>query len=600
MPEQPAPSATPSSRPTLVALVALTLFVRGLHLLLVAPTPILDYHRAFHESDMYMFDQWARRIAGGDVLGREVYHPLNGWQLATAPLEKWQEWYGTRPTFYKAPFYAYLVAALYRAMGDTPLPLMALQIAASCLSLVLLYRLSERLFDSRTAFVAGMLFAVYGPAVHYDVLMLRGPWIVLVSLLVAWQLAALRDKPTARGALWLGITVGASLLVNEGFVILLSLIVVPVALARRDRRRQAVLAAAFALGLAGALAPIGLRNVAVGAPPFKIAVTGSTVYAVFNSAGTSPYFFEARQASFIPVLLQSGGDLGRTMWACLRSFSGPGEILGFYLRKATGLAIPFENPDNANFYYACLKDPVLAALPGHAVLFPLGLVGLWVAARRRMAVWPLLPSALSLLIACLVAIPLSRYRVTVVVYLIPFAGLAVTSAARCWQRRNLAPLAGGVAAIALVALASRVWQEREVFAGVPEGVFYYRPPEFLLGAQIDARRGRYGAALREIADLLRLNPDPSIRPTALLVAADLQARSGDEPAARETLRVLAHSNRGDSAVLMAIGDALRDSLRDTAAAEALYTEALSAHPLPEVESALRSRLRSGGGAPSKP
>jgi Tetratricopeptide repeat/Dolichyl-phosphate-mannose-protein mannosyltransferase len=594
MPEEALASDRPSSGPTLAALVVLCLFVRALHLVQVAHTPIMDYHRAFHESDMYMFDQWARRIAAGDLLGREVYHPLNGWQLATAPLEKWKEWYGIQPTFYKGPFYAYLIAALYWAFGDTPLPLFALQIVASCVSLALLYLLSERFLGSRTAFAAGILFALYGPAIHYDVLMLRGPWIVLVSLLVAWQLAAVRAAPTMWGAIWLGVAAGTSVWVNEGFVVMLPLLLV--ALPRRGSRRLFALVGAFALGVAAIMAPLFVRNAIVGAPPFKVAVTGSTVYAVFNSAGTNPYFFEARQSSFVPVLRQSGGALAKTVWACLRSFPGPVEVLRFYLRKATGLAIPFENPDNANFYYACLKDPLMGMLPGQVVIFPLGLLGLFLAARRPGSVpWPLLPPALSLLIACLVAIPLSRYRVALVVYLIPFAGLTVTSAVRWWKDRAWLALSAAVILTVLVGLAARAWQDRVVFGGAPPGVYLYRPPEFLLGAQIDANGGRYGAAIREISDLLRLNPDSSFRPTALLLAADIQVRSGDRAAARETLEALARSRRDDPLVLMAIGDFVRNALADTAKARAFYAQALSLGPPPATEDALRSRL---AGTPS--
>ena len=548
---------------------------------------------------MFMFDQWARKITAGDVLGREVYHPLNGWQLATAPLEKWQQWYGAKPTFYKAPFYPYLVAGLYWAFGDTLLPLIALQTAASCLSLVLLFVVTERLMGRAPAFVAALLFAIYGPDVHYGVLMLRGPWIVLVSLLATWQLIELHSAPTSRRALGLGLTAGACLLVNEGFLTMVPLLVVVLPLKQRGLRGGVAILGAFTLGLGAALAPVILRNVLVGAPPFQLAVTGSTVYAVFNASGTNPFFFEARQGSFIPILLESGGKLTKTAWACLRSFQGPGAFLAFYLKKATGLAIPFENPDNANFYYACLRDPLLAALPGHSVVFPLGLIGLGVAARRNSA-WPLLPAGLSLVASCLIALPLSRYRATAVVYLLPFAGLAVTSVVAWSKQRAVARLAIVAALGSVVILASRRWQAEVVFAGAPEGIFLYRPPEFLLAAQVQGARGHSGTALREISDLLRLNPDPSIRPTALLVAAGLQVRSGDRAEARATLRALARLRGDDPMILTTIGDFFRDSLLDPATAEGLYSEALSLHPPPEIESALRGRLAASRAAKPNP
>jgi len=533
-------SGAGSSRPIVLALVLLGLSVRVAHLVHVAPTPILEYHRAFRESDMFMFDQWARRIVAGDVLGREVYQPLNQWQLATAPLEKWREWYGTHgPIFYKAPLYPYLIACLYWAFGDALPALIVLQIVASCASIALLYSLTDRLLGSQAALVAALVLGCYGPAVHYDVLMLRGPWITLVSLLATWQLAGLRSSPTPLRAFRLGVTVGASLLVNEGFLTAPPLVLALLAFWGGSPRRIAILAGAFGVGLMSAVAPLVVRNVAVGVAPLQLAVTGSTVYAVFNSAGSNPFFLEWRQASFVPVLFESGGTFPGTVWACLRSFSGPGAILAFYIQKAGGLAIAFEIPDNASFYYAAVKDPLLGLLPGYGFVFPLSLLGLGIAARRRaVTLLPLLPFSLSLLISILITLPLSRYRATFAVYLLPFAGLAVVSAARWWRVRAFRPLAVATTALLLVAWASRSWQARVVFAGAPAGIHLYRPSEFLLGAEIQAKRGRYGAAAREVLDLLRLNPSASFRPSALLLLATLQAQNGDVTAARDTLEAL--------------------------------------------------------------
>ena len=53
----------------LLLVAALGVILRLVHLLAVSSTPILSYHQTFGQSDMYVFDQWAQRIAGGDVLG---------------------------------------------------------------------------------------------------------------------------------------------------------------------------------------------------------------------------------------------------------------------------------------------------------------------------------------------------------------------------------------------------------------------------------------------------------------------------------------------------------------------------------------------------
>jgi len=73
---------------------------------------------------------------------------------------------------------------------------------------------------SRRGLAAALLFAVYAPAVHYDVVMLRGPWIVLAALLLTWQLVRMPVQPPGRAGVLTGACTGLALLVNEGFVLL--------------------------------------------------------------------------------------------------------------------------------------------------------------------------------------------------------------------------------------------------------------------------------------------------------------------------------------------------------------------------------------------
>src|SRR5262245_55231895 len=331
---------------------------------------------------MYFFDQWAQRIAGGDVLGREVYHPLGAWQLAAAALDKWQAWYGTSPVFYKAPFYPYLIAILYRVFGDAIFPLALLQILAAGASTLLLGDITRRIFGDTAGLGAAIIYALYAPDVHFDTIMLRGPWIVLASLLGTWLLLRLRDRPGARLAAGLGVATAIAILVNEAFLIVPLLIGVLLLWWFGRSRPVAILAGAFILGIVVTFAPLVIRNVMVRAPPLKLVVTGSTVYAVFNAAGSSPYFFQVNPAAFVPIVEASHGELLATMLGCLRSFASTRDVLAFYLHKAYGLAIPFENPDNANIYYAELKSRLLGVLPNYAVLLPVGVVGLALAARR--------------------------------------------------------------------------------------------------------------------------------------------------------------------------------------------------------------------------
>ena len=575
----------------LLLVAALGVILRLVHLLAVSSTPILSYHQTFGQSDMYIFDQWAQRIAGGDVLGRAVYHPLASWQLDAAPLEKWKAWYGESPVFYKAPFYAYLIAALYRIFGDAMLPLALLQILAGAASIILLGRITGQIFGAAAGLGAALIYAVYAPDIHFDVVMLRGPWIVLISLIATWQLLALHERPGAGRALGLGVIVGIAVVVNEGFLTVPPLILVLLLAWFREPRRLAVLGGAFALGMAAAFVPVVIRNVVVGAPALKVAVTGSTVYAVFNAAGSSPYFFQIHPAAFVPIIEASGGDLVPTILGCLRSFASAGDVVLFYLHKAAGLAIPYENPDNANFYYAALKSPLLGLLPGYALLFPVSVVGLALAARRVRAWVALLPFSLSLLASILLTLPLSRYRATLVVFLIPFAALALVEAVAFVRGRHLVPLTAVVLGGCLAFLAAGALQERVAFAGVPRDFHYYRAAEFLLGASVYERQGRLPEAIDEAVSLLRLNPHGPTKARALLMAGRLEALRGNKLQANEALAGARQLGGADPWLLEGLGDVYWHLIGDRSAAGDCYRSALRLGVPDAMRATLEERLR---------
>jgi hypothetical protein len=576
------------TRRALLALVALALATRLAHLAWVHDEPYLRFHRGYVNSDMYFFDQWAQRIAAGDWLGRAPYLPLARWQAEAAPQAKWDAWYGTLPVFYKGPFYAYLIAGLYRLFSDPTLPLVLLQIAASALAVGLLAALTARTFGPAAGLFAGGLFALHAPAIHFDMVMLRGPWVALTALLVSVCLQRVRERPTAASGVWLGAAVAIAMTVNEAFLVLPPLVLacLPWLAPRRSLPR---LALALAGGMLVALAPVVARNVVVGVPPFALAVTGGTVYAVYNSAGSSPYFLVADPSGWLPILERSHGALVPTVLACQRSFGSVGAVVAFYLRKSIGVLVPFENPDNLNFYYAQLWSPLLRVLPGHGVLMPLALVGGVVARRRwrEALVWA--PPGIALLVSLFVALPASRYRATFAVFLFPFAGLACAALLEAIRERRRLRALSLVAAALAVALLAQILERRVVFAGLEPDRLRYRAPEFILGSHLRAERGDVAGAARELLELARRNPDRQVEVNAMVLLAEIALRAGDGPAVAGALGGATRLAAGEPTLLMAVGDAYLRLLGDRARALDLYREAMALAP-PALREALERRL----------
>jgi hypothetical protein len=224
------------------------------------------------------------------------------------------------------------------------------------------------------------------------------------------------------------------------------------------------------------LLPLAVRNILVGVPPLKLAATASTVYAVFNSAASNPYFFDANAAAFVPTMRAGQGRLLATAMACLTSFSGPLDVASFYLKKATGLVIPFEKPRQRELLLRGAQGPAAPDPSGYALLLPLSVVGLVLVRRRWRELTPLAPISLSLLLSILMAVPLSRYRATLAVYLVPFASLALARAGEWIKSRRLLPLAAAGCGVALLSAAGRSGKHTSYSGAGPRASSSIGPP----------------------------------------------------------------------------------------------------------------------------
>lgn len=434
-----------SRRTLLTIAVVVSLAIRVAHLVSVYPTAAFAFHRTWANSDMAIFDGWAQRIVAGDILSRQPFNPWLDFLLKYTTTGQWKEWVGESPVFFKAPLYAYLIAVLRWLFGDPMLPIALVQILAAAASTVLIFLITERLFDTPSGALGALLFALYAPAIHYDVVMLRGPWIAFTALLVTWQLIRLQANPMPAAGWHVGLGVGLGLLFNEGFLSVPLLVLALIAWWTRSPRRCVAVGGGFVAGLIVALLPAIIRSLIVGAPPMQLATTGATAWALCNASDSQPIFFIRPQPSFVSLMEASRGRLADVVWPCLQTFHhGLPEILSFYLHRAAGLIVPFEGSDNASFYYAALKDPLLRWLPNYAVLFPLSAVGLVCAGRSFKRFEPLLPMSLALLASIMLILPLSRYRVTLIVFLFPFAGRALSQVGRWTSRRRFGAAAAAV------------------------------------------------------------------------------------------------------------------------------------------------------------
>ena len=242
------------------------LVVRLLHVWQLRASPFFDALMG----DSRGYDEWARRIAAGEWIGRDV--------------------------FYQAPLYPYMLGVVYAIAGRHLLLVRVVQALIGSASCALIGSAAARFFaplGERTAraigIAAGVMLALYAPAIFFDALIQKSVLDVFFVCLALWLIANGIADSDGRPARWfaLGLTMGALALTRENALVFIVVILawalvdtqsrIPNPLAARTKRALADgesripnpesrlrRASLFLSGLALILAPVAARNAYVG------------------------------------------------------------------------------------------------------------------------------------------------------------------------------------------------------------------------------------------------------------------------------------------------------------------------------------------------
>ena len=242
-----------SSSGILAAVAAFAFAIRLLYLWQIREAPFFTLLMG----DSKGYDEWARRIAAGDWIGTEV--------------------------FYQAPLYPYFMGLIYTVAGHDVLAVRICQAVLGSMSCALIAHAAWRLFSKRAGIIAGLLLALYPPAIFFDGLLQKTALDAFLTSLAIWIISGLIKSPSSSWRSWVGLgaTMGALSLTRENALILIGVIVVwcvlgsgrpegspvPEHIGRErpsGRPSPMVAAAAFVIGVALLLLPVAIRNHAVG------------------------------------------------------------------------------------------------------------------------------------------------------------------------------------------------------------------------------------------------------------------------------------------------------------------------------------------------
>lgn len=435
-PRQPLPPEAGSKKRTFrnaAFLFALALLVRGLYLYDSAGAPTHDLPVV----DSLVYHQAAAQLAEGG---------------------------GLSESFFFQPFlYPAFLSLIYWTSGSSILFARIVQIVLGSFTCLLTFLVAEKLFNRKTAWIAGATAAFYGPLIFFEAELLATG--LAAFLFMAWIHLLLKAESPA-SLLLLGITGGLAVLARP--TLLPVLIVGLIWLACRMRRWNALVPL---LGFALAVLPVAFLNQKVtGQFGFLPSSGGLNLY-----VGNNPNFAETVNArpgsqwSDVIDLPRRHGQ-GESMWTRQAFFLeqvkdyASGDPAGFALglgSKSLQFVSSRETPRNLDIYLFRRWSLMLKVLVWKAgvfgfpfgLLLPLAVMGFFFHYRKIPVIVPLSIAVYSA--AVVLVFVASRYRVPVVPLLCIMAGAGITGLI---QKKKLA--IAGVATLLLCTLPGPFVAER--------------------------------------------------------------------------------------------------------------------------------------------
>jgi tetratricopeptide (TPR) repeat protein len=448
-----------------VSIFAIALAVRLLHIWEIRAAPFFSALMG----DSHGYDEWAQRIAAGDWLGHEV--------------------------FYQAPLYPYVLGVTYAIAGRSLLVVRIVQALIGSASCVLLALAGTRLFSPRIGLTAGVMLALYAPAVFFDGLLQKSTLDVFFVCLALWLAAtAAPPRPTetltakiAKSAkiyldkdslrpsrplrssswLWLGLAMGGLALTRENAIVLIAVVAVWAALVSSWKA-----AAVFLAGVALVLAPVAARNAYVGGGFYVTTSQAGPNFYIGNNPRADGTYQSLRYGRGAPEYERQDATelaehaLGRTLtpaevssyWSG-RAFdfiaSQPIAWLELTLRKAALLINAAEAVDTeSQTSHAEWSLPlrILGVIGHFGVLVPLACFGIIATWSSRSRLWLLYAMTAAYAASVVAFYVFARYRFPLVPLLMLFAAAGLAALPDVVRMRAVPGGMKSVAAIAVTAV----------------------------------------------------------------------------------------------------------------------------------------------------
>jgi tetratricopeptide (TPR) repeat protein len=239
----------------LVGLFLLAFVIRLIYLNQIKSSPYFDTPQI----DALWHHNWAKEIAGGDWIGKEV--------------------------FFRAPLYPYFLGILYALFGESFYLPGLIQIIIGSLSCVLIFLLAKKLFNPTIGIIASVLACFYAPLIYFDAELLLPVLEIFLDLTSILLLLDAEARLHKRWWLLAGIVLGLSAITRPNILIFVPFVLLWICLKfwRENRNRIVSSGLFFLLGMILVTSPVTFRNWMVGKDFVLIASQGGINFFIGNN-----------------------------------------------------------------------------------------------------------------------------------------------------------------------------------------------------------------------------------------------------------------------------------------------------------------------------
>ena len=456
--------------------------------------------------DPLFHDAWAQNIAGGNWIGGKV--------------------------FFRAPFYAYFLATVYKIFGHNYIIPRLIQHLIGSFSCVLVYFLAKKLFNQKVAIVSGLIAASYGMLLYFEGELLLDSFLVFFDLLLILLLLKVREVPKLSGWFLCGIILGFSAITRPNILFFIPFVwlwIFVVFKSKTPFKKILTYSASFLLGSILIVSPITLRNLIAGGDLILIASQGGINFYIGNnknSDGMSAIFYKA-DWQYRDFQRMAEKETGKSLKPSEISnfyyrqgidflLRNPAHALKLYIKKLYLFWNRFEISNNQDIYFFRRYSSLICRLPlGFWFIGPLGLVGMILSVltlkrspkvrysrivdQKRKLSLPIL-FVFSYMVTVVMFFVPARFRLPTISFLIIFSGFVLVWLAQRLLKKDISSLKLFVLILApfLILTNSNAYH-----LGI--GDFSFAQAHFSMG-NVYLKQGRLDMAQVEFDSALALNP----------------------------------------------------------------------------------------------